>query len=72
MGGVKTITNKFFTHNAGFDFALALENISTESMEELIGIVKSQINNAESLLDILRDRNKVRLFNTILEVKETT
>lgn len=69
VGGVRTITNKFFTHNAGFDFALALENTSPKNMKELIMVVKGQISNAKSLLDVLRDRNRVRLFNDSLEIE---
>ena len=66
---MRTITNKFFTHNAGFDFALALENTSPKNMKELIMVVKGQVSNAKSLLDVLRDRNRVRLFNDSLEIE---
>ena len=38
-------------------------------MKELIMVVKGQISNAKSLLDVLRDRNRVRLFNDSLEIE---
>jgi len=67
VGGVKIIQNRFFTHNVGFDFALAINNIS--NLKSLIHIVKQQIKNSEKLLEILKEKNKTKLFSSNLVVE---
>lgn len=63
------IYNRFFTHNSGFDFALAIKNIETESINKLIRVINAQIENAKKLLDILKKGNNIILFNTIIETE---
>lgn len=65
VGDVKLIENRFFTHNAGFDFALSLE-INPEELNKFIDVIKIQIENAEQLLKILKEKNQTSLFNSIL------
>ncbi len=69
VGNTKVITNKFFTHNAGFDFALALENMHNDKLYELVEIIEQQLRAAEFLLDILKHKNRTRLFNTNIQVE---
>jgi len=70
VGGTNKITNKFFVHNIGFDFAFASEEIDDNSLEELIEIVRQQIKNAESILDIFRNKNQTKSFNTQVIIKK--
>jgi len=64
VGGIDIIQNRFFTHNSGFDFALALKRIDDRSLAKLIKIIKEQIKSAEMILDILTEKNRTRSFNT--------
>ncbi|RLI40195.1 hypothetical protein DRO59_09840 [Candidatus Bathyarchaeota archaeon] len=70
VGGVNVIQNRFFTHNIGFDFAYALKEIEDNSLNELVEIIKGQIKNAELILDIFRNRNQARSFNTQISIKK--
>ena len=70
VGGINKITNKFFIHNIGFDFAIALEKTNKDTIEELIKIVKCQIKNAESILGIFKYKNQTKSFNTQITIKK--
>lgn len=70
-GNTGTLTNKFFTHNAGFDFAMAMTKLNRTVLEKFVDIVRNQIENAESLLNLLTDKNRTTVFNTRLELKNT-
>jgi hypothetical protein len=70
VGGTNKITNKFFVHNIGFDFAFASEKTDDGSLKELIEIVKQQIKNAEAILDIFRYKNQTKSFNTQIIIKK--
>jgi len=70
VGGTNKITNKFFVHNIGFDFAIALEKIDDRTINELIDIVRCQIKNAESILEIFKDKNQTKSFNTQITIKK--
>ncbi|HEC91436.1 MAG TPA: hypothetical protein ENI51_00320 [Candidatus Atribacteria bacterium] len=70
VGGTNKITNKFFIHNIGFDFAIALEKINDSEVNELIEIVKCQIENAELILEIFKDKNQTKSFNTQITIKK--
>ena len=70
VGGENKIHNRFFTHNVGFDFAYAMNDIDDNSIKELAEIIKQQIKNAYLLLDILRNKNKTKKFNTIIEIEK--
>lgn len=70
VGGVDNIENKFFTHNVGFDFALAVRRFDDEkSLRELFNLIKTQIKNAESLLNVFKHRNKARKFSTEIAIE---
>ena len=69
-GGDNVIYNRFFTHNTGFDFAYALNDIDdVNSIKELVGIIRQQISNANLLLNIFRNKNQARKFNTIIDIE---
>jgi elongation factor P hydroxylase len=48
VGGVKKIDRWFFTHNSGFDFAVAIEK--TEGLSEVTEIIKERLQAAELML----------------------
>jgi len=71
VGGVNKITNKFFTHNIGFDFAYALKSTDdSESIKELSEIIKNQVENAYLFLDVLRNKNQTKMFNTMVKIRK--
>lgn len=71
VGGKRIISNKFFTHNLGFDFALAIENAeNAENINEFIGLIKKQIKSAEFLLEVLKDKNQTKYYSSHLEIKK--
>jgi len=67
VGGVKIIQNRFFTHNLGFDFAIAIEDIN--NLRSFLDLVKRQIKNSEMLLRIMKEKNKTKLFSSNLVVE---
>jgi hypothetical protein len=71
VGGNNKIDNRFFTHNIGFDFAIALQNIDEQGIQKLCDIiVKKQLKTAELLLDIFGGRkSKVKKYNAIVEIE---
>lgn len=52
VGGKDEIDNKFFTHNVGFDFAIALKEIDDADLQRLNIIIREQLESAKLLLDI--------------------
>ena len=71
VGGQNKIHNRFFTHNIGFDFAYALNSVDdSNSIKDLAETIKQQINNAYLLLDILRNKNQTKKFNTIIKIEK--
>jgi len=69
IGDYKIIYNRFFTHNFGFDFALAIADTEIGSINKLTRVINAQIENAEKLLNILKKGNNVILFNTVIETE---
>lgn len=74
VGGKDRIDNKFFTHNVGFDFAIALREINETDFDEtdlgrLNKIIKAQLKSAKRLLDIFADKKGVKEFNSIIKVE---
>ena len=43
LGGNKKIDQRYFTHNRGFDFALAIPRVDDKEMKNLIGLLKKEI-----------------------------
>jgi hypothetical protein len=70
-GNTKKLTNKFFTHNAGFDFAMATVKPGQTFLMEFIKIIHTQIKNAQQLLEQLKDNRGTTIFNTCLKVNDT-
>jgi hypothetical protein len=70
-GNTKKLTNKFFTHNAGFDFAMATVEPDQTFLTKFIGIIRAQTKNAELLLNQLKDNHRTTIFNTRLELNDT-
>lgn len=65
--GEKTkIDKRFFTHNTGFDFAIAVGN-TKDSVEELVEIIKEQLRASECMLEILENR-EIRKFVSHVEI----
>lgn len=63
VGGVKKIDRRFFTHNTGFDFAVAVEKL--ENLSEVAKIIKEQLQDAECMLKMFQ-RNEIKRY----EVKQ--
>lgn len=51
VGGKNKIDKRFFTHNVGFDFAIALE-IDERNIKRLFTVIQKQLKSAEKFLDI--------------------
>ena len=69
VGDKPNITSKFFQHNVGFDFAMAMKSIEdTNSMALLKSIISDQFKCAELLLAIIKDKKGkgVTTFNSVL------
>lgn len=67
VGKSKVIGNKFFTHNQGFDFALAIPSI--RKLDNFIKVVKDQIKGARLLLNILKDKHKTAIYSSIIKIE---
>jgi len=71
VGGTEKITNKFFIHNVGFDFAFAYNEAQIDiNVANLIRIIKDQIKNAELILDIFINKNQTKSFNTKIIIEK--
>jgi hypothetical protein len=57
--GVEALSRKFLTHNAGFDFALALPQVAAHEAD-LVALVRRQVASAECIVTLMRS-TKVRL-----------
>jgi hypothetical protein len=71
VGGRDKIYNKFFTHNVGFDFAIAMQNISKQSVRKLSDIIiKKQLRIAKHFLDIFGGQKRdVKSYNAIIKIE---
>ncbi|MFZ0034965.1 MAG: hypothetical protein WAK60_08280 [Sedimentisphaerales bacterium] len=71
VGGNDKIDNRFFTHNIGFDFAIALQNVDKQGIQKVSDvIVEKQLKIAELILDIFGGRRrKVKSYNAIVEIE---
>ena len=67
VGNFRIITNKFFTHNVGLDFAVAIEDATDFS--SIFKVVKRQVRDAEQLRKILLEKNRTRVFSSELKTK---
>jgi len=70
VGQSSKIDRKFFIHNSGFDFAIAVRNLDHES-NSVVEVVRKQTRSAELMLDVLKDK-KVRRYVTNLELEWAT
>jgi hypothetical protein len=64
VGGIKKIQNRFFTHNAGFDFAFVFADPSV-GIPKLIDIVRRQIKIAERIKAV--GESEVSSFETFID-----
>jgi hypothetical protein len=62
------INNKFFTHNVGFDFALAFPE-RPEGRGELVSLVQTQIEIAERLMALSDEEHKNKIYKFEILVK---
>ena len=67
VGGRDKIDRKFFIHNSGFDFAVAM-GTTQDDLRELVEIVRKQIHAAELMLDILKKEKEVRKYVADIEL----
>lgn len=65
VGGVKKIDRRFFTHNSGFDFAVAVEK--SENLSEVTEIIKQQLQAAECMLKVFEGK-EVKRYVTKVEI----
>jgi hypothetical protein len=56
--GLSVLSRKFVTHNQGFDFAMAIPNVSSQK-SDLVAVIRRQITSAECLIGIMRS-NRVK------------
>ena len=68
VGGKDKIDNKFFTHNVGFDFAVALKEVDEADLQRLNTIIREQLESAKLLWDIFANKKKVKEFNSTIKV----
>ena len=54
IGEKAKIDKRFFTHNMGFDFAIAIDNLKNKD-EELVEMIQTQLRASE---DMLESRNQ--------------
>jgi len=69
VGGEDKIDNRFFVHNVGLDFAIAIEKIDEADLKRLSTIIREQLESAKLLLDIFVKKKKVKEFNSVIEIK---
>lgn len=69
VGGNDKVANRFFTHNVGFDFAIALEKVDEANLNGLCAIIRKQLESAKLLLDIFVNKKKVKKFNSIIKIE---
>ena len=70
IGGREFIDRRFFTHNIGFDFAIAMNNLSDSEFIKLSSVVKEQIESAETLIRVFSRRQpEVKFFNSKLIIE---
>lgn len=69
IGGENIIVKKFFVHNLGLDFAVAMKNLNNKSLNELKKVLKEQIKTSEFLLNVFADKKKIKIFNLISKIK---
>jgi len=67
VGGKNKIARKFFTHNSGFDFAIAIES-AKDNLKELIEIIKKQLQGAELMLEVISGK-EVRKYVASIELE---
>jgi len=65
IGGVEKLDRKFFIHNVGFDFALAIKNLNTAV---LLKTVKNQISYAEKLASTLSKGMKATRYESKIDI----
>jgi len=69
--GNTTVPRRFFIHNLGFDFAIALKGLNDEpSFKKLLEIIEKQIKNSEKLLEIFNgEKSSIESYYTSLKIE---
>ncbi len=67
VGGMDRIDRKFFVHNKGFDFAVALGK-NYDAFDDLVTVVGKQLEASEKLLEILDLKKMVRCFGANIDL----
>jgi len=63
VGGKKKIDKRFFTHNSGFDFAIAVEK--PENLSEVTEIIEQQAQAAELMLKVFQGKEVKRYISKL-------
>lgn len=63
IGKKEKIDRKFFTHNSGFDFAVAIEN--PDNLSEVTDIAKQQLQDSERLLGVFQGKQVKRYVTNV-------
>ena len=59
VGGSTSLSKKFLTHNQGIDFAMSVSSLDTKGeCAALIQLVERQIEDAQRLVELMRDDGK--------------
>ena len=66
VGGRDRIDRKFFIHNSGIDFAIATEDLDSDS-NDMVEVVRKQISAAELMLDVLEGKLMLKKYVANLE-----
>ena len=66
------ITNKFFLHKVGFDFALVIPN-TVAGRRQLLSVVKRQLVISSRLISIATEKkNRIRRYGNIVRISTRT
>jgi len=66
VGGQNILQNRFFIHNTGIDFALAVDD--KNNLNNLVSIVKKQIDDANKLIKIMQNKNQIKGYISNVEI----
>lgn len=67
VGNSEVIENKFFTHNMGLDFAMAIKDVN--NLTNFVRVVKEQLASAELLLNVLKDKHKTKIYTNVIRIE---
>ena len=66
-GGQSSINRKFFVHNVGFDFAVAILTLD-RGYSDLLKVVRGQVKAAKRLITVLKKDQKLSRYETHIRI----